>query len=107
MSSQFKQRVYSVVEQIPPGRVMTYGQIAAICGNPRASRVVGGIAHFGPTKYPWQRVVNKKGGLARGYWGGKLEHKRALEAEGAVVYSKDGEYKVDIKNLIWYPDIKK
>ena len=50
---------------------MTYGQIAALCGNPRAARVVGGVAHFGDTSIPWQRVVNKNGGLAAGYPGGK------------------------------------
>ncbi len=44
---EFKARVEGLVAQIPPGRVMTYGQIAALCGNPRASRIVGGIAHFG------------------------------------------------------------
>lgn len=47
--SDFKAEVYKLVAQIPPGRVMTYGQIAALCGKPRAARIVGGIAHFGPT----------------------------------------------------------
>ena len=42
---QFAQRVYALVAQIPKGRVMTYGQIAALCGSAQASRIVGGIAH--------------------------------------------------------------
>lgn len=37
-----------MVAQIPKGRVMTYGQIAAMCGSPRAARIVGGVAHFAP-----------------------------------------------------------
>ena len=39
--------IESLVAQIPRGRVMTYGQLAALCGNARAARIVGGIAHFG------------------------------------------------------------
>ncbi len=44
----FRARVYAVVGQIPKGRVMTYGQIAALCGSPLAARIVGGIAHQAP-----------------------------------------------------------
>lgn len=46
--SSFREQVYSIVSQIPNGRVMTYGQIAALCGRPRAARMVGGIAHQAP-----------------------------------------------------------
>ena len=42
----FSKRVNALVAQIPKGRVMTYGQIAALCGNAQAARIVGGIAHF-------------------------------------------------------------
>lgn len=97
----FKYRVEDMVSQIPRGRVMTYGQLAALCGNPRAARIVGGIAHFGNPALPWQRVVNKNGGLAKGYPGGRKGHKQVLEAEGIQV-SKD--YRIDIKLLLWHPD---
>jgi methylated-DNA-protein-cysteine methyltransferase related protein len=100
LDSQFKERVYDLVAQIPKGRLMTYGQIATLCGNPRAARIVGGIAHFGPLDLPWQRVVNKKGGLASGYYGGKAGHKRDLEAEGIKVST---EYTVEISKLQWNP----
>lgn len=79
---QFKRRVEALVSQIPKGRVMTYGQIAALCGNPRASRIVGGIAHWGDPNLPWQRVVKKDGSLAEGFPGGVEGHGQALEAEG-------------------------
>jgi alkylated DNA nucleotide flippase Atl1 len=49
---------------------------------------------------PWQRVVNKQGGLAKGYPGGLEGHKQALEAEGVKV-SED--YKVDVNGLLWSP----
>ena len=79
---------------------MTYGQIAALCGNPRAARIVGGVAHWGDTNLPWQRVVHKDGALATGYPGGTEGHKQHLEAEGVPV-SKD--YRVDVEKLLWRP----
>src|ERR1700741_1644953 len=96
-----KQRVEAVVAQIPKGRVMTYGQLAALCGNARAARIVGGIAHFGDPGLPWQRVVNKQGGLAAGYPGGRRGHKAALEAEG---YAVTDDYKVNVEKLVWWPN---
>ena len=83
----FKQRVYNIVEQIPEGRVMTYGDVAALAGSPNAARQVGGLAHFGPTNIPWHRVVNRHGDCASGYYGGKEGHKLALESEGHIIDS--------------------
>lgn len=101
VDADFKNRVYAVVAQIPKGRVMTYGQIAALCGNPVAAWEVGQIAHTGPEDLPWQRVVNKQGGLAVGWpYGGREGHKQALEDEGVQV---DDGYKVDITTLQWSP----
>jgi methylated-DNA-protein-cysteine methyltransferase-like protein len=96
----FRARVYHLVSRIPKGRVMTYGQIAAMCGNARAARIVGGIAHYGDPGLPWQRVVNKAGGLASGYPAGKAGHKQVLEAEGIKV---SADFKVDIEELLWQP----
>lgn len=96
----FAKEVYGYVAQIPAGRVMTYGQLAALCGRPRAARIVGGIAHFGPEGLPWHRVVNKQGGLAAAFPGGRREHARRLEAEGAKVSEN---FMVDIEKLLWWP----
>ena len=82
---------------------MTYGQLAAMCGNARAARIVGGIAHFGDPDLPWQRVVNKKGGLAAGYPGGRAGHKAHLEQEGVEVLGEADEYFVDVEELLWRP----
>jgi methylated-DNA-protein-cysteine methyltransferase-like protein len=97
----FRKRVESIVAQIPRGRVMTYGQLAALCGNARAARIVGGIAHFGNPDLPWQRVVNVHGGLASGYPEGRNGHRQVLEAEGVEV-SED--MCVDVTRLLWWPD---
>lgn len=97
----FRGRVEALVAQIPAGRVMTYGQLAALCGNARAARIVGGIAHFGDPALPWQRVVNKQGGLASGYPGGRAGHKQVLEAEGIQV---SDDYQIDVQSLLWQPN---
>ena len=83
--SSFGERVYQIVASIPEGRVLTYGDIAALAGNAYAARQVGGLAHFGPTDLPWHRVVNRLGDCANGYYGGKEGHRQALEDEGFVV----------------------
>jgi methylated-DNA-protein-cysteine methyltransferase-like protein len=96
----FRTRVEALVARIPRGRVMTYGQLAALCGNARAARIVGGIAHFGDPLLPWQRVVNKSGGLASGYPGGRQGHRQVLEQEGVAV---SDDYRVDVDALLWQP----
>lgn len=96
----FSERVEALVAQIPRGRMMTYGQLAALCGNARAARIVGGVAHFGDPALPWQRVVNKSGGLAAGYPGGRQAHAEHLRSEGVSV-SED--MRVDVATLLWWP----
>lgn len=102
-NGEFAHRVYALVADIPKGRVMTYGQIAALCGSARAARIVGGVAHYGPVYLPWHRVVNKKGGLASGYHGGRMAQKEHLESEGVVLMGKEGNYFVNLRELLWEP----
>lgn len=97
----FRQRVEALVRDIPTGSVMTYGQIAALCGNARAARIVGGIAHFGDPALPWQRVVNKTGGLAAGYPGGRRAHAQHLRAESIEIIND--ERIADIAQYVWHP----
>lgn len=95
----FRDRVNELVGQIPYGKVMTYGQIAIMCGNPRAARIVGGIAHHGDVMLPWHRVVKKDGTLAEGYPGGISGHQGALEAEDVPFIAG----KVIMKDALWLP----
>jgi methylated-DNA-protein-cysteine methyltransferase-like protein len=102
VDADFAKRVYEVVAQIPKGRVMTYGQIAAVCGAAWAAWEVGQIAHSGPSELPWQRVVNKQGGLAVGWpSGGQAAHAERLRADGIEISES---YTVDVKGLVWTPN---
>jgi len=100
MDKQFRDAVYKVVALIPQGRVMTYGQIAALCQHPLAARAVGQIAHFGPMDLPWHRVVNKRGLTARAFpWGGTLGQSRMLSNEGVKVVNNQ----LNLDNYLWWP----
>lgn len=97
----FKDRVYDLVAKIPKGRIVTYGQVAELCGIKGAAYQVGQIAHIGPSELPWHRVINAKGGLASGFpGGGKVRHKELLEADGITVSE---EFFVDVEALRWTP----
>lgn len=97
----FRQDVETLLAQIPEGRVMTYGDIAVLCGRPRAARIVGGIAHYGEVSLPWHRVVRKDGGLASGYPGGMAAQRNHLAAEGINV-SEDFVVR-RMSEVVWRP----
>ena len=88
--------VLSVVEEIPEGRVATYGQIARLTGRNRNARLVGRIlsmsAYYG--QYPCHRVVNHSGRTAPGF----RAQKELLQAEG-VGFRDNGC--VDLKRYRW------
>jgi methylated-DNA-protein-cysteine methyltransferase-like protein len=99
---QFKEKVYQLMAQVPYGQVTTYGDIAGLAGHANASRIVGGIAHYGPTELPWHRLVNRFGGLALAFPGGREVHQLLLEAEGITCTDFIID---DFKELRWKPEI--
>ena len=58
----FTERVIQIIQSIPAGRVMTYGQVAAAAGNRRGARQVARILHTMSQKHalPWHRIINAK-----------------------------------------------
>ncbi len=99
-SSQFRRDVEALMAQVPFGKVTTYGDLAALAGHPYAARIVGGMAHYGDAALPWHRLVNRFGGLASGYHGGREAQARQLAAEGVGCT----EYIVDdFKERRWRP----
>lgn len=92
--------IYDVVRRIPRGKVATYGQIAALAGNPRWSRVVGYALHVNPEPgvIPCHRVVNRLGKPSRAFaFGGVNEQISLLEAEG-VTFT---EGRADLRRFLW------
>ena len=91
-------RIYEAVKHISKGQVATYGQVAAMAGNPKMARAVGNALHKNPDpeNIPCFRVVNSKGELAGAFaFGGEGEQARRLEEDGVEV--KDG--KVDLERF--------
>ena len=93
MKSDFFERVYQVVSQIPRGKVLSYGQVARLAGKARACRAVGWALHRNPhpgEQIPCHRVVYQDGRLSPAFaFGGEQVQKRLLEAEG-ITFTPDG-----------------
>lgn len=96
LSERLAYEILSVVEEIPQGRVASYGQIAALIGREKNSRLVGRVlstAHrYG--EYPCHRVVDHAGRLAPNF-----ADQRALLEEEGVGFRPNG--RVDMKNFRW------
>jgi len=98
--SDFKKKVEQFMAQVPAGKVTTYGDLAALAGHPYAARIVGGMAHYGNSELPWHRLVNRFGGLAAGYHGGRQAQEEHLLQEG--ITCTDGIVD-NFKELRWRP----
>lgn len=107
-SPGFFEQVYKVVRCIPPGKVSSYGRIAAMLGHPRAARAVGYALSalrkpdqggYTSTNVPWQRVVNSQGRIS-------IRHREQtanrqaeiLRSEGVAV---DENGRIDLKVYLW------
>lgn len=97
----FFEQVYDLVDRIPSGTVITYGDIAKMLGRPRAARFVGYAmnAVCDTDNRPWHRVTFADGRLWDGQWA--AVQRKMLKAEG-VGFTKDGL--IDVKKYRWNPD---
>ncbi len=95
------EKIYDAVRKIPRGKVCTYGQIAAMAGNPRWSRVVGYALHVNPEPgtIPCHRVVTRNGEVSTAFAFGGENMQRLLLAEEGIEFLEDG--RVDLKRFIW------
>lgn len=96
----FQADVLSIVSQIPPGRVMTYGLIATLAGWPSHARMVGRTLRYAPeaAELPCHRVVNAVGRTAPGW-----KRQRILLEEEGVVFNRGGH--VNMSRHLWEPPI--
>ena len=100
---RFFVHVYRLVAQVPKGEVVTYGQVAALLGAPRAARAVGTALRYLPGSLtrtvPWQRVINAAGGISlRGDVLRAEEQRWLLEGEG-IEFDRHGI--VNLKKYHW------
>lgn len=95
----FHEAVYALVRRVPPGRVITYGAVAALLGDPRKAREVGWAMNICPDDLPAHRVINRLGAVS-GPPGSAERRRRRLEQEGVVF---DGEGRCDLARYEWAP----
>ncbi len=103
MIRPFTQNVLEVIKAIPHGRVLSYGRVAVLAGNPRGARQVSRILHSMSRKHdlPWHRVVNAQGKISlppgRGY-----ELQKALLVSEGICFSRGQG--IDLSVYLWVPE---
>jgi methylated-DNA-protein-cysteine methyltransferase related protein len=101
--TDFTIKVIEIIQAIPVGKVMTYGQIAKCAGSPRSARQVVRILHSMSDKYdlPWHRVINSKGEIGLRDEESFNTQKLMLESEG-IKFST--ERSLSLKEYLWHGD---
>jgi len=104
--------VWKVVSEIPPGHVLTYGEVARLSGMPRAARRVSQALRRAPRgmALPWHRVINAQGKISfpedSSGWmrqKGKLESEGVVFLNGKVDLDRFG-YRGAVDRLLWGDD---
>jgi methylated-DNA-protein-cysteine methyltransferase-like protein len=102
LTPKFSDKAKQIIKKIPRGKVATYGQVAALAGNPLDARQVAWVLHSSSRKdkLPWHRVINRAGriSLARGQ--GYETQKALLKKEG-LRFGKGDE--IDLNLYQWTP----
>lgn len=102
----FHERAKTLIRKIPRGKVATYGQLAALAGNPRGARQVAWVLHSSSdsAKLPWQRVINSQGTISLPRMGGYEVQRALLEKEGVRFGLHD---EIDLGRYQWQPRAKR
>jgi methylated-DNA-protein-cysteine methyltransferase-like protein len=98
----FHTRAVRLLQRIPKGKVATYGQIAALAGEPRGARQVVRILNssWKKERLPWHRVINRNGRISLPPGGGYELQKSLLEKEKVVFGPADT---IDLAKFLWKP----
>ena len=97
-----RQRILTIVKEIPKGCVATYGQVAKLAGLPGYARVVGQALNKLPsdTQLPWHRVISASGRMSLSEDSDSfLEQKEKLLSDGITIQ----ETRIDLKEYQWQP----
>lgn len=99
----FSRNVIKILQQVPFGKVTTYGAVSQLAGSSAGARQVVRILHSSSNKYnlPWHRVVNRLGQIPERSSMSHLEQKRRLQDEGVEV-SETGL--VNLDRFLWSPE---
>ncbi|MCZ2111217.1 MAG: MGMT family protein [Dehalococcoidia bacterium] len=104
-TESFYERVYAFVRRVPPGTVVTYGQVALELGAPAAARAVGYALHFLPKSgvetVPWWRVINARGSISLKGRGPEADRQRAILEQEGIPFDSAGH--VDLNRYRWWP----
>ena len=106
LEPEFRIKVLELVQQIPRGKVSTYGALALMAGYPKRARHVGhllrGVSEETAQDIPWHRVINSSGRLSTYKIGTGNLQRVLLESEG-MIFSKTG--RLDLKQLEWWNEV--
>lgn len=93
----FTRKAMDAIQNIPAGKVMTYGQVASYAGSPRGARQVARILHSMSKKYelPWHRVINSRGEISLRDEESQIGQEQLLKREG-VSFNESGRVDLDI-----------
>ena len=98
----YRERIYTLVRKIPRGRVMTYGQIAAVLGEGYTPRTVGYAMHGADAeRVPWQRVINSQGRCSTGRMTIPQNLQQSMLEQEGVEFNANG--KCDLGIFGWVP----
>jgi methylated-DNA-protein-cysteine methyltransferase related protein len=102
LAPKFSDKAKQLIKKIPRGKVATYGQIAALSGNPLGARQVAWVLHSSSRKdkLPWHRVINSSGHISLAPGHGFETQKALLKKEG-LKFGKGGE--IDLERYLWAP----
>ena len=100
--THLSETIIRIIQEIPEGKVLTYGEIAYRAGSPNSARLVSNLLHSSSEKYslPWHRVINSQGEISLKGIAGE-EQKQLLLAEGIEI--KEG--KIDLDKYLYYEQI--
>lgn len=99
MTNELFEKIYTLVREIPSGKVATYGQLGAMVGL-KDMRTVGDAMNACPPDVPWQRVINARGTISMG--GATGSRQRSLLEQEGVAFDESG--RVDFGAVGWVPD---
>jgi methylated-DNA-protein-cysteine methyltransferase-like protein len=102
MNPNYRNRVFQLVRRIPGGRVMTYGQIAALLGEGYTPRTVGFVMHSsGEEDIPWHRVLNAHGAISTTKIILPADRQQALLEREGIEFNERG--RCDLRRYLWEP----